>query len=91
MVWLSEVDDACPLVIALGGEAGVELLNLLLGEDVGVELIDAVTPFFSLGFGGVGLLDVELSFFFERGRHFEIVWKFLRIIRGINQQTYISC
>jgi hypothetical protein len=67
---LGEVDDACPLVIPLWGEAGIELLDLLLGEDVGVELIDAVTAFFSFGFGGVGLdLSVELSFFFKRGSH----------------------
>ena len=73
MLRLSEVDDACPLVVAFRGEAGIELLNLLLGENVGVELIDAVTALFSSGLGGVGLgICIELSFFFKRGGHTDL-------------------
>ncbi len=76
MGWLSEVDDACPLVIALGGEAGIEVFNLILGENVGVELIDAETAFFSLGFGGVSLIGVDLSLLFKRRSHSEFCFPF---------------
>ena len=78
MVWLSEVDDARPLVIALGGEAGIELLDLRHRELVSVERIDAETAFFGLGFGSLGLkIRVNLFLFFKRGSHSKIWLVFL--------------
>ena len=57
---LSEVDDARPLVVALGREAGVPLGDVFLFGQIVVELVDNVAAFLGPRLARVGLLTNRL-------------------------------
>lgn len=53
---LGEVDDLSPLVVSLGGEAGVPWRNLFLLGQMSVELVYDVSTFFCLARRGLALI-----------------------------------
>lgn len=53
MLWLGEVDDAGPLVVALGSEASVPLGDVLLLGQIIIELVDDMATFLRLSLTGV--------------------------------------
>ena len=55
----SEVDDASPLVVSLGGETSIPLFDVLLSGQMPVELVDNVAALCSLSRGGLGLVGGE--------------------------------
>ena len=56
MIWLSKVDNSCPLIVPFRGKTCIPRGNVLLFRQVSVELIDYKSTLFGLGLASLTLI-----------------------------------